>query len=113
MRPMRWPMRQLTFLIQRCRCIGNVAAARVAVRGLQRVAKFRERAANDVVVHLAVLRCPSIATDILVSQTFPRRVDAASSSAQSVDSALDEAAAAADFAALLASIRINDMSLFV
>jgi hypothetical protein len=46
-------------------------------------------------------------------QTFPCRVNAASSSARTVDSSITEQAAAADFAALLASIRINDMSLFV
>lgn len=93
--------------------IADSATARFFVRGTHLgVAKFKETAGNDVLVHMALLRCPGISTDVLVTQTFPIRVNMASSSAHSMTQTLDERVAAQDFAALLASIKINDFGLF-
>jgi hypothetical protein len=93
--------------------IAATAAVRLFVRGTHLgVAKFKERAGNDVVVHMALLRCPTIATDLLVTQTFPVRVDAASSSAQTMQRTLDEQTAAEQFGGVLGSLQINDFGLF-
>jgi hypothetical protein len=47
-----------------------------------------------------------------VTQTFPVRVDAASSSAQTMQRTLDEQTAAEQFGGVLGSLQINDFGLF-
>ena len=84
------------------------------LRGSQRVAKFREAAsaANDVDVYLAVVRMPQHQTDVLLTQSVPRRISSESSSAQTAEAPLDEARAGADFGTLLGTLQLNDKSLF-
>ena len=60
------------------------ATFRGFVRGRQTVAKFNERAANELDVFLAVFRVPDVDADVLVTLCVPVRIAPDSSSAESV-----------------------------
>jgi hypothetical protein len=51
------------------------------LQGVQRVSKFREQARNTVLVYMAVLRLPSVDSDIVIHYNYPALLAPASSSA--------------------------------
>lgn len=85
------------------------------VHGQQEVAKFNEKAANIINLHVACLRLPKFTTDIVISFNSPQWIAAASSSAKAVDrhlSAVHEpAAVAALFQQAVSSFQLLDTSL--
>lgn len=50
------------------------------LQGVQRVSKFREQARNTVLVYMAVLRLPTVDSDIVIHYSYPAILDPASSS---------------------------------
>mmetsp|Transcript_18959 Transcript_18959/g.32706 ORF Transcript_18959/g.32706 Transcript_18959/m.32706 type:complete len:105 (+) Transcript_18959:1-315(+) len=89
------------------------ATFRGFVRGRQTVAKFNERAANELDVFLAVFRVPDVDADVLVTLCVPVRIAPDSSSAESATHIADETTNATTFAAMLGTLKVNDWSLFV
>ena len=79
---------------------------------VQRIAKFREAAANDVLVILGLVRLPSVGSDILISLSSPLRIDAGSSSAKSASATASAQAAMDTLSAALSSFAIRRWSLF-
>ncbi|KAI8590988.1 hypothetical protein BDZ88DRAFT_412998 [Geranomyces variabilis] len=87
------------------------------VTGRQSIAKFNEQSAdahNVVLICLAVVRLPDVATDLLLSLNCPTVLAPLSSSAAAVPrpAAGDELEAKEIFARMLHSLRILDWSLF-
>lgn len=87
-----------------------------SVLGTQRVSKFREAAANDVRVLVAVLQIPSHDADVLLTFNAPAFISADSSSARVAGSGqgsgADAEAVVAFAKAVAASFAIDDFSLF-
>ncbi|KAJ3158488.1 hypothetical protein HDU86_002713 [Geranomyces michiganensis] len=87
------------------------------VTGRQLIAKFNEESAdahNVVLICLAVVRMPEVATDLLLSLNFPTMLAPLSSSAAAVSRPTggDELVAKEVFSRMLQSLRILDWSLF-
>lgn len=80
------------------------------------VAKGRSAAVNDVCVHLAVLRLPSVGSDLLVSVTAATRVAAGSAAAERAGAGDRGGTVVAESRQLLvdvlASLKIRDWGLF-
>lgn len=85
--------------------------------GTQAVAKFNEHGAtNTVTVFVCCLRIPALATDIVLSLNAPSAISPLSSSAEGLDAAAAQAAAAASlglFQQLMASFVVRDLSFIV
>jgi hypothetical protein len=84
------------------------------IRGIQHVAKFKESERNAVAVHLAVLRIPSVDSDIVVHLNQPLAISQGSSSstiAHATPSGTPEQGMAL-FKSILASIKVLDWDLF-
>ena len=79
---------------------------------VQRVAKFREHAANSVLVIVGLIRLPSVATDVVVSLSSPLSIDAASSSAATATRCATPQEAAKTLDAALSSFVVRRWSLF-
>ena len=90
----------------------------VCAVGRAAVAKGRSHGApaNDVTIHLAVLRLPAVASDLLISVTTATRVDAASPAAERAGAGEKGGEVVARAAGLLTSVlaswRVNDWGLF-
>ncbi|EPZ35087.1 Mog1p/PsbP-like protein [Rozella allomycis CSF55] len=87
------------------------------VEGEQRISKFRETASNVVRIYLAVIRIPSIETDILISMNNPIVLAEESSSSRTVDKEEFSAKNQSEdslkvFKQILKSFKINDWNLF-
>lgn len=98
---------------------GRAAPTTSLARGTQVVGKYRDDAAtkgNAVEVHVAVVRLPSVSTDLVVSLTRPTFVNPASAAAKEGVQAgarpADVAAGAVTLAAALASFEVLDWGLF-
>ena len=79
---------------------------------VQRISKFRESAANDVLVIVGLVRLPNVASDILISLSTPLRIDAASSSAKSASHVVSKEDAANTMAQVMQSFVVKRWSLF-
>ena len=84
------------------------------VRGRQAVGKYREQRAHDLVeLWVAVVRLPSVTTDIVVTLNRPLLVHGRDGKpAAPPENAYTDAQAAAVMDALLRSFRVADWSLF-
>ena len=86
------------------------------MHGVQHIAKFNERATNQVAVSLACIRMPQYSTDALVTLNSPVWVDAESSSAEATSGHLSELHTAENvtalFDAIVNSFVLRDPSLF-
>jgi hypothetical protein len=84
------------------------------IRGIQHVAKFKESERNAVAVHLAVLRIPSVDSDIVIHLNQPLAISDQSSSAtvaHATPAGTPEQGIAL-FRAILASLKVRDWALF-
>mmetsp|Transcript_4567 Transcript_4567/g.16069 ORF Transcript_4567/g.16069 Transcript_4567/m.16069 type:complete len:192 (+) Transcript_4567:104-679(+) len=79
----------------------------------QMVAKFREQARNEVEVYLAVLRLPTVTTDLLVSLSRPVHVDSNSSSHETMRAGALGPEPMQTFTTLLRTLKINNWGLFM
>lgn len=90
--------------------------AAVAAVGAMAVAKGRAGPPNDVAVHLAVLRFPTVASDVLVSVTTATRVHPASAAAERAGAGARPPGAVEGagelLAGVLASLEVRDWGLF-
>ena len=84
------------------------------IRGIQHVAKFKESERNAVAVHLAVLRIPSVDSDIVIHLNQPLAISDGSSSATVAHATPtgtpDQGLAL--FRTVLASLKVRDWALF-
>lgn len=84
------------------------------IRGIQHVAKFKESERNAVAVYLAVLRIPSVDSDIVVHMNQPLTISEGSSSAtvaRAVPTGTPEQGLSL-FRSILESIKVRDWALF-
>lgn len=82
--------------------------------GVQRVAKFKESERNELAVHLAVVRIPSVDSDIVVHMNQPININAKSSSttvAHATAMGTKEEGMAL-FKVILRSLKVKDWGLF-
>lgn len=82
--------------------------------GVQRVAKFKESERNELAVHLAVVRIPSVDSDIVVHMNQPINISAKSSSttvAHATAAGTKEEGMAL-FRLILRSLKVKDWGLF-
>ena len=80
--------------------------------GRQQIAKFNEEAKNVVNIYMAVIRIPSVTTDILITLNEPVQIDQASSSAKNIDTSKEIQPAPKVFEEILRTFKIKDWSLF-
>ena len=78
----------------------------------QRIAKFSDAAANDVLVLVGLIRLPSVSTDIVISLSSPLSIDSASSSARSAVRCVTPKEALSTLDAALSSFVVHCWSLF-
>lgn len=80
--------------------------------GRQHVAKFKESAKNVVEIYMAIIRIPSITTDILITFNVPTNVHPQSSSSSNISNTAQQTEPGKIFQEVLRTFKILDWGLF-